>query len=230
MKIEGMNGAMHNVTSQGQGTLNTILGGIGTLGVLGGNNGGCGNGGILGGILGGNNCSNDCHVSQTELAYATALASCKAERYADQIARVESERIFLEARRSDDKIASVVKDTTGALIETGVAVAGLTQQVKCLQIEVDRNRSEAKTYTDTRVDFEAELRKAADQNVLAYTNSELCKKIDGTLRLDGDDICYNRCKPVLEQCGCLGTPSNPINVELVAQQAAIAAVKAMAAK
>lgn len=45
MQIKGMNGESYNVTGQGQGNLNTVLGAIGTYGALGGN---------LGGILGGN--------------------------------------------------------------------------------------------------------------------------------------------------------------------------------
>lgn len=42
MRIKGMDGQEHNVTGQGQGNLNTVLGAIGTAGVLGGNR--CGGG------------------------------------------------------------------------------------------------------------------------------------------------------------------------------------------
>ena len=48
MQIKGMNGENYSVTGQGQGNLNTVLGAIGTAGVL--NNGN----GILGGLFGGN--------------------------------------------------------------------------------------------------------------------------------------------------------------------------------
>lgn len=52
MRIKGMNGEEHSVTSQGQGALNTVLGAVGTYGAL--NSGALG--GLLGG-LGGNNCN-----------------------------------------------------------------------------------------------------------------------------------------------------------------------------
>ena len=56
MRIKGMDGQEHNVTGQGQGNLNTVLGAIGTAGVLGGNR--CG-GGLFGGLFGGG-CNDNC--------------------------------------------------------------------------------------------------------------------------------------------------------------------------
>lgn len=238
MKIKGMDGMEHSVTGQGQGTYNTVGASAGILALLGGgNSGGCGNGGILSGLLGGgNSCNNDCHVNQTELAYATALAACQGREYALNVAREESAAIFAESRRQDDRLAAVVKDTTGGLLQIGNAVAELNQITKCLQIQVDRDREEgfrnlreSKEYTDCKVNAEAQLRKCGDDAIAAWTQAELNKKINGTLVLNGDDVMYSRCKPVLEQCGC-GSPSNPINVKLIeeaATAAAIAAVKAM---
>ena len=162
--------------------------GLSALG-LSGNNNGCGNGGLLGGLFGGGNNNSSCNVSEKELAYSTALASCEAKRYADQIAREESNLIFMEARRQDEKIASVVKDTTSALIETGNALAVANTRVECLTVEVARNAKEAMTYTDTRVNAEAQLRKCGDENVVAWTKEQLCRKIEGELRLNPDVIC-----------------------------------------
>ena len=180
-------------SSNAKGNTGVALGatalGLSTLG-LSGNNNGCGNGGLLGGLFGGNN-DNSCNVSEKELAYSTALASCEAKRYADQIAREESNLIFMEARRQDERIASVVKDTTSALIETGNALAVANTRVECLSVEVARNAREAMTYTDTRVNAEAQLRKCADDNVVAWTKEQLNKKIDGVLKLDADIICGN---------------------------------------
>ena len=115
--------------------------------------------------------------------------------------------IFAESRRTDDKISSVVKEVTSAFIETGKSVAELNQIVKCLQLEVSRNRDEARAFTTTSVEHEAQLRKAADENLAAWTQAELNKKINGTLKIDGAEICYGQCRPILEACPCGSTSS-----------------------
>lgn len=175
------------------------------------NNSGCGNG-ILGGILGGgNNCNDKCYVNEKELNLTIALTEARSQATSLAIAREE-----------DAKIAAVVKDTTSALIETGTALARVNEQVKCLQIEVDRNRQdvardlrESKEYTDCRVNAEAAARQAADQNILAYTNGELAKKISGELVIDGSQIAWGGCKPVLQHCPC-GSEQNPFYVKEIA--------------
>lgn len=87
MQIKGMDGQNYNVTGQGQGNLNTVLGAVGTLGAL--NNGN----GILGGLFGGNNCgcSENMAVNRYELNMARENDSLKAEnallradKYTDQ--------------------------------------------------------------------------------------------------------------------------------------------------
>lgn len=198
-----MDGSEHSVTSYGQGVYNTVGASAGIASFLGlGANGGC-NGGILGGLFGGNN-GGSCHVDQRELAYATELAACKGREYALAIARDE-----------DDRRAETVKQLTDGLLAVGNGVSRLDAKVACLEKDVaflqresERNLREAKEYTDNAVAHEAQLRKAADDNLASWTQSELNKKIDGTLKMNGDEIAWNRCKPVLEQCGC-GSYQNP---------------------
>lgn len=87
MQIKGMDGQNYNVTGQGQGNLNTVLGAVGTLGALSNGNG------ILGGLFGGNNCgcSENMAVNRYELNMARENDSLKAEnallradKYTDQ--------------------------------------------------------------------------------------------------------------------------------------------------
>lgn len=238
MRIKGMDGQEHNVGSQGQANLNTVLGSIGTLGTLGGvGNNGCG-GGILGGLFNGNgNGNNGCCVSQQELAYAVALASCQGREYSLQTAREEAASIFAESRRTDDKISGVVADTNRGLVDVGVGVARLDAKVQCLEKDVEylrqndaRNLNEAKEYTDCKVNAEAQLRKAGDDNIAAWAQGELNKKIDGVMKIDGSMVSYGQCRPILESCPC-GSSSNPYNVDvrIIAEQAVQAAIAAMKA-
>lgn len=233
MRIKGMDGQEHNVTGQGQGNLNTVLGAIGTAGVLGGNR--CG-GGLFGGLFGGG-CNDNCDtVSQRELAYAVSLAACQGREYALETARQEAAAIFAESRRTDDKIAGVVKETNQGLVAVRNGVSRLDAKVQCLEEklgwvreESNRNLRESKEYTDCRVTAEAQLRKAGDDNIVAWTQGELNKKIDGTLKLDGGQISYGSCKPVLQNCPC-GSEQNPFNVNVVIEQAVAAAIKAVSGK
>lgn len=240
MKLD-VNGQSYSVGSQGQTNLNTVLGALGTASFLGmgGNNGcGCGNG-ILGGLFGGNNCGNNGCVSQQELGYAVALAACQGREYALAAARQEDALVFNEARRTDDKIANVLKQTNDGLIAVGNGVSRLDVKTACLEEKLNwireesaRNLAEAKAYTDHRVDCEAKERQAADQNILAYTNGELAKKINGELVIGGDQIRYSGCSPVLCNTSCQGTASNPVfinskstDVEAITA-AVLAAIKA----
>lgn len=233
MRIKGMDGQEHNVTGQGQGNLNTVLGAIGTAGVLGGNR--CG-GGLFSGLFGGG-CNDNCDtVSQRELAYAVSLAACQGREYALETARQEAAAIFAESRRTDDRIAGVVKETNQGLVAVGNGVSRLDAKVQCLEEklgwvreESNRNLRESKEYTDCRVTAEAQLRKAGDDNIVAWTQGELNKKIDGTLKLDGGQISYGSCKPVLQNCPC-GSEQNPFNVNVVIEQAVAAAIKAVSGK
>lgn len=240
MKIKGAGGEEYHVAGSGQANLNTVLGSIGTLGALGGMNGnrcGCG-GGLFGGLFGGGCGNNDCcdNVSQKELAYAVSLAACQGREYALGTAREEAAAIFAESRRVDDKISGVVADTNRGLIDVGVGVARIDAKVQCLEKDIEylrqndvRNLNEAKEYTDCKVNAEAQLRKAGDDNVAAWAAGELNKKIDGVLKIDGSMVSYGQCKPVLQSCPC-GSVEQPFNVNVIIEQAVAAAVKAVASK
>ena len=197
MKIKTNEGDM-NVTGYGQGIYNSVGASLGIASFLGmgANNGGCcNNGGLLGGLFGGNNHNGccGCPVDQKELHYAIELASCRGREYALETARAEDAKIFAEARRSDDKIAGVVKEVTDGLIKVGVAVAENSKELECLKVEVKRNREEARSYTDAAVAHESQIRTLSDTNLKAYVDNALCHKIDGVLRIDGSQICYNPC-------------------------------------
>ena len=233
MKLN-VGGTEQSVTSQAQGNLNTVLGSIGTLGALSGGNR-CG-GGILGNIFGNNCGGNDSCVDQQELWYATELAACKGREYALATARQEDALVFNESRRADDKIADVLKQTNDGLIAVGNGVSRLDVKTACLEEKLNwireesaRNLREAKEYTDQKVQCEAQLRKAGDDALAAWTQSELNKKIDGVMKIDGSMVSYGQCRPVLEACPC-GSANNPFNVNVIIEQAVAAALKAVNGK
>lgn len=227
MKID-TGGQSYNVVGQGQGTYNTVGASLGIASFLGmGANNGCGNG-ILGGLFGGNCGNNNCCVSQREGALALALSEARSKEQALELARQE-----------DAKIADVLKQTNDGLIQVANGVSRNDVRLSCLEEKVQwireesaRNLREAKEYADHLVACEAKERQAADQNILAYTNGELAKKISGELVIGGDQIRYGGCQPVLCNTNCLGTKSNPVflnsnTADVTAiTQAVLAAIKA----
>lgn len=227
MKLD-VNGKEYSVGSSAQTNLNTVLGSLGAASFLGmGANNGCGGGGILGGIFG-NNCGGNSCVNQREGALALALSEARARETALELARQE-----------DAKIADVLKQTNAGLIEVANGVSRNDVRLSCLEEKVQwireesaRNLREAKEYADHLVACEAKERQAADQNILAYTNGELAKKINGELVIGGDQIRYGGCQPVLCNTNCLGTKSNPVflnstDADVTAiTQAVLAAIKA----
>ena len=102
MQIKGMDGQTYNVTGQGQGNLNTVLGAFGTLGAL--NNGN----GILGGLFGGNSygCSENTPVNRYELNMARENDSLKAEN-----------ALLRADKYTDQKIIEAYKDLQGQIKE-----------------------------------------------------------------------------------------------------------------
>lgn len=120
-----------------------------------------------------------------------------------------------QGRQEDTKIADVLKQTNDGLIQVANGVSRNDVRLSCLEEKVQwireesaRNLREAKEYADHLVTCEAKERQAADQNILAYTNGELAKKISGTLKLDGNMVSYSACRPVLQACPC-GSEQNP---------------------
>jgi hypothetical protein len=207
-----VNGKNYSVTSQGQGNLNTVLGSLGAASFLGLGANGCGNG-ILGGMFGGNRCDN--YVTEREQNLAIALAQAQSKDVAQSFSRDEDTKIFNEARRTDDKLAAVLEKTNTGLIEVATGLTRVDAKVACLEKDIaymketaQRNFVDSKAYTDMQVSHEAQLRKAGDDNIAAWTQTELNKKIDGTLKLDGGMVSWNGCRPVLQSCPC-GSEQNP---------------------
>lgn len=99
MRIKGSDGHDYNVTGQGQGALNTVLGAVGTYGAL--SNGSLG--GILGGFLGNGNALN-APVSRYEAAMQQEIAAKDGK-----IALLES-NIY-----TDSKIADVYERLTNKI-------------------------------------------------------------------------------------------------------------------
>lgn len=200
MKLD-VNGQSYSVASAGVGNTALGLGIAGTaLGLM--NNNGCG-GGLLGGLFGGN-CNNNCHVTEREGALALALSEARSKEQALELARQE-----------DAKIADVLKQTNDGLIQVANGVSRNDVRLSCLEKDIaymketaQRNFVDSKAYTDMMVEHEAQLRKAGDDNIAAWTQTELNKKIDGTLKLDGNMVSYSACRPILQACPC-GSEQNP---------------------
>lgn len=97
MRIKGMNGEEHSVTSQGQGALNTVLGAVGTYGAL--SNGSLG--GLLGGLGGWGN--NNCNGNWASTPISRYEASMMQE-----LAKKDGHIALLESNiYTDQKIADV---------------------------------------------------------------------------------------------------------------------------
>lgn len=178
---------MAEFASKGVGTaaLTTgIIGSVGALasGVLGG---GCGNG-ILN--WGGNNCC-DKQISALE----SALAQERAERFTEQQTIQGQREMYTLFRAEDDRIREVVKDTTGALIETGNALAKLNEQVACIKKEMEMQQMMnekdlhcVKKELEGAIALEAERRMAGDQNLYCYVNATF---VPGKLVMPTESIC-----------------------------------------
>lgn len=116
MKIKGMNGEEHNVTGQGQGNLNTVLGAIGTAGVLGG-----GGGGLLNNIIGG------CNRGSNEPIHVYTSEDRAVSRYEagmmDKLASKDSEIALLKSNiYTDQKLVEVTKYVDGKINDLSAEV------------------------------------------------------------------------------------------------------------
>lgn len=174
----------HSYASKGVAGTGLGLGIAGTaLGLMASGNG-CGNNGILGGLFGGHN---DCYVSQKENDLSIALAIAQSEKAATAQSKHDMERLFQESRVQDAKIAD-------GLIQTGNALGVLNAEVACLKESVARNREEgfrnlqdARTYADSRVDAEAQLRHCEDEKTYLWVQAQ--NYVPAVLRVDPNQIC-----------------------------------------
>lgn len=118
-----MDGNPVNVTSQGQGNLNTVLGAIGTFGALGGN---------LGGILGGcgNGWSNNCGCSDNTMVNRYEL---NMTREADSL---KSENALLRSQvYVDQKLVDLVNDYTAKINALGAEVRANKDEQNAINLQ-----------------------------------------------------------------------------------------------
>lgn len=173
MQIKTAEG-MHNVTSQGQGTYNTIAGsaglasflGINAGNILGGN--GCGNGGWFGGSRNNGEC------------WETKEASCLREQISvltsENFARQAATQAFTDAATlattQNDKQAQNLKELYGVVIAQGQQISAINQEIACNKI------IQAKDMELMRKDLEieAERRCCADNSIVNYVNATFYPK------------------------------------------------------
>ena len=146
MRIKGANGEEHNVTSQGQGTYNTVAGSAGLLSFLGINAGN-----VLGGYGSRNGVvevvtSEDKPVSRYEAAMMDKLAAkdseialLKSNTYTDQKLADVYDRLLTIINRNKDEQTEINKDqavyngtntaTLGCMKQQIAALQGLTELV-----------------------------------------------------------------------------------------------------
>ena len=152
------------VPSNGQVNLNTVLGAIGTAGVLSGGMGGGCNGGLLGGLFGGNrNCSgSDAYVTRYEQAMVQELAAKDSK-----IALLES-NIF-----TDQKITESYKELRGMisnLQEVAAQQAITNTAINSAMAAMDYKFSQ-------QIALEAERRQCADCKIVNYVNSTFAPRL-----------------------------------------------------
>ena len=151
------------VPSQGQVTLNTVLGAIGSYGTLAGNSGN-GNGSIFGNLFGGNrNCScADTPVTRYEMAMEQALAA------------KDSKIALLEANTyNDQKTLELYRYIDGKFNDINATLAA--------QAVTNTSFNSALAATDYKftqaIALEAERRQCADCKIVNYVNSTFAPKL-----------------------------------------------------
>lgn len=114
-----MDGQSYNVTGQGQGNLNTVLGAVGAFNALGGNLGG-----IFGGGWNGGGCSENTPVNRYELNMAREADSLKAEN-----ALLRSQ-VYV-----DQKLVDVVNDYTAKINALGAEVRANKDEQNAINLQ-----------------------------------------------------------------------------------------------
>ena len=165
--VKSSDGYEVKVPSQGQTSLNTVLGSLGTaafLGVGGGN--GC-NGGVLGNLFGGNRNGNGCGcgdqwVTRYEMAMEQALAA------------KDSKIALLEANTyQDQKSLELYRYIDGKLADIQANLAA--------QAVTNTSFNSALAATDYKftqaIALEAERRQCADCKIVNYVNSTFAPKL-----------------------------------------------------
>lgn len=146
MTIKGHDGHEYHATSQGQGNLNTVLGAIGTAGVL--NNGG----GLLGNLFGGCNYNNqplqvitsdDRPISRYEAKMMTELgakeseiALLKADKYTDQKIVEATAYLQGEIRRVHEEVRANKDAQVAINMEQAVYNGTNTATLSCMKNQI----------------------------------------------------------------------------------------------
>ena len=136
MRIKGADGHDYNVTGQGQGALNTVLGAVGTYGAL--SNGSLG--GLLGGVFGGGMNGNACNmpVSRYEAGMMQEMANkdgkialLEANIYTDQ-------KIADVYERLNVKINANKEAQDAVNVQQAVLNATQTATIACMKGQVEQ--------------------------------------------------------------------------------------------
>lgn len=164
--VKTIDGGEVKVPSQGQVNLNTVLGAVGSYGVLSGGFNNCG-GGILGGLFGGNRNGNGCGcgdqwVTRYEVGMQQALAA------------KDSEIMELKANiYTDSKITDTYKELRGLIsvlqefaARQAIQNQGFTDAFREIQKDIDY-----------KVNLEAERRECADCSIVNYLNSNFATRL-----------------------------------------------------
>jgi hypothetical protein len=147
MTIKGQNGESYSVTSQGQGTLNTVLSVIGATGALGG-----GSGGLLGNLFGGG-CngnrpmevitSEDRPISRYEAKMLQELgakesenALLRADKYTDQKIVEATAYLQGEIRRVHEEVRANKDAQTAVNMEQAVYNGTNTAALGCIRGQI----------------------------------------------------------------------------------------------
>lgn len=120
MQIKGMDNQSYNVTGQGQGNLNTVLGAIGTFGALGGN---------LGGVLGGWNNGNGCCSDNTMVNRYELNMTREADTLKSENALLRSQ-VYV-----DQKLVDVVNDYTSKINALGAEVRANKDEQNAINLQ-----------------------------------------------------------------------------------------------
>lgn len=160
------------------------------LQVLGSNN--CG-GGLLGGILGGGNncCQNELSTLKAELAKE------KSERYADMVGVGVYKETVAVSNAADAKINANYRELAQEIAAMKVREAETSTALGCFQKGVEREFQVVRQEftgalncccekTNQAIQFEAERRHCADQNIYNYVNGTF---VPGTLNIYAGRVC-----------------------------------------
>lgn len=115
-----MDNQSYNVTGQGQGNLNTVLGAIGTFGALGGN---------LGGVLGGWNNGNGCCSDNTMVNRYELNMTREADTLKSENALLRSQ-VYV-----DQKLVDVVNDYTSKINALGAEVRANKDEQNAINLQ-----------------------------------------------------------------------------------------------